>query len=335
MKSLPKLTCFCLAALAMAWIGDLSRELTTGAHADDAAQTKDSPSDPVGSAATPDTSAQSAAALTLLQEARQALFVDRSSVQAVVRETVNMGPRKFRGEGTYIAGQFPKLRLSLSLNVGGTSGKLTEVCDGTILWTVQEIDIAGQSPDIQVARTVISDVTQASLESHTDIAETSLIAGLGVGGLPALLAALERSMTFEALREIEEEGRAFSVIQGRWSDEYLQRVTGGADDTQLPPYMPDHVRIYFDKATKFPTRILYLRRTEPGSRTFSALLSLEFADVILDAPVSEEQFQYSPPSTVKVRDRTAEFLKMIRDAASENQGAATVRPDGSVPLGTK
>jgi hypothetical protein len=335
MKSLPILTSWTAALLvAICLIGTGASDRASHGADDDtqpAPQSEDAAKPSESEAQGPEVSA----AVKLLQDARYRLLYERRSVQAKLRETVSMGPRRFRGEGTYIAGQYPRLRLELALDVGGTQGELLEVCDGTILWTVQQI--AGPksiAPEVQVARTVISDVTEA-LESTMDVPETFLIAGLGVGGLPALLASLERSMTFEAIRELEEDGVKFTVIQGRWSDEYLDRLTGGQEDVQLPAYMPDHVRIYFDNQTQFPTRILYLRRSEPGAKTFVPLLSLEFSEVVLDAPVNDELFQYTPGADVKVRDRTGEYLKLIEQAAEQGRKPAAVRSDGSVPVGEK
>jgi hypothetical protein len=335
MKSLPTFTISAAATLLAAWgigVGDWGR---LPLQADDGAQEASQTEVASNGDKTPRGETDAEAALKVLQDARYRLVYERRSVQATLRETVSMGARRFRGEGTYIAGPYPKLRLELSLDVGGTRGQLLEVCDGTILWTVQQIATPNSAaPEVQVARTVISDVTEA-LESTMDVPETFLIAGLGVGGLPALLASLERSMTFEAMRELEEEGRKFTVIQGRWSDEYLDRLTGGQEDVQLPAYMPDHVRIYFDNQTQFPTRILYLRRSEPGASTFVPLLSFEFSDVVLDGPVDDELFLYTPGPDVKVRDRTGEYLKLIGEMAEKGRRDAAVRPDGSVPAGEK
>jgi hypothetical protein len=335
MKSLPTLTICTAAALLAVWaigVGEVGR---LSLQADDGAQVDLSGQDAAEPASSAGRTAEAEAALKALQDARYRLVYERRSVRATLRETVSMGPRKFRGQGTYVAGPYPKLRLELSLDVGGTQGTLLEVCDGTILWTVQQIAApTTATPEVQVARTVISDVTEA-LESTMDVPETFLVAGLGVGGLSALLASLERSMSFEAMRELEEDGRKFTVIQGRWSDEYLDRLTGGQEDVQLPAYLPDHVRIYFDNQTQFPTRILYLRRSEPGASTFVPLLSFEFSDVVLDGPVDDELFQYTPGPEVKVRDRTGEYLKMINETAEKRRKDSAVRPDGSVPAGQK
>lgn len=335
MKSLPTLTICTFGLLAIAWLTngeELGQRLL---RADDDAQGQSEQEVKPEKESTQASPSQAEEAARVLQDARHQLLHERLSVQANLRQTVSMGQRRFHGEGTYTAGPYLKLRLALAIDVGGTKGELLEVCDGTILWTVQQIIPAGsKTPEVQVARTVISDVTEA-LESTMDVPETFLIAGLGVGGLPALLASLERSMTFEAMRELEEDGQKFTVIQGRWSDEYLEKLTGGKKDTPLPAYLPDHVRIYFDTQTQFPTRILYLRRSSPEARTFVPLLSLEFSDVVLDGPVDDELFQYTPGPSVEVRDRTGEYLKLIQGTAAEEREEAAVRADGSVPVGNQ
>ncbi len=238
-----------------------------------------------------------------------------------------MGDRKFRASGSYIAGEFPKLRLEFDVEVGKTKGTLREICDGNLLWTEQTLEtIGGQEPTVQVSRTVIEDVLQAVAQSGNH-PEAMLIAGLGVGGVPALLAALERAMTFEAMKADEADGRPFSVIQGRWNDDYLSRF-GGTGDKALPDYVPDRVRIYIDQETLFPTRILYLKQvtTQEGTaaeKKYRSLLSLEFSEIVLDGPVSEEDFRYQPRGDIETRDRTKEFLDMIQRATQSTETATS------------
>lgn len=45
-----------------------------------------------------------------------------------------------------MSGAFPKLRLSFDIAVGKTTGTLLEVCDGQVLWTVQEVQVADRPP---------------------------------------------------------------------------------------------------------------------------------------------------------------------------------------------
>ncbi len=276
----------------------------------------DEATDEPAAGATPATSpSESARAVELLQKSRDGLFT-RQSVTANLREKVAIAGSTFQASGTYQAGLFPKLRLSYEIEVGKTTGTLLEVCDGQLLWTVQEIRVDGSDePTVKVSRTVIDEVLKAYDESR-DVPETILIAGLGVGGLPALLASLERSMIFDAIKEAEYDGQPYSVVQGHWNDDFLARL-GGAGSKPLPEYVPDRVRIYFDQQTLFPTRILYLKKAPAEEKLpYRLLLSLEFSDIVLDGPVSEEQFRYGRPEKVDVENRTVQLLKMI-EAAKE------------------
>ena len=333
MKTLPILSGWLLAIAGLTWVAWETGTMTLLAQAMPAAQTESRESDTKQNAADVAPPPESPEALAVMQEARRTLF-DRGSVQAKLRETVRMGGRSFQADGEYFAGRFPKLRLSFKINSGDASAELLEVCDGQILWTVQRLATADdQKPEEQVARTVIGDLQEA-FEETENIAETSLIAHMGVGGLPSLLAALERSMTLEAMRELEADGSRYTVIQGRWKDRVLNRFKLGDEKVQLPEYVPDHVRIYFDAETSFPTRILYLKETEPGSRKFTALLSLEFLDVVLDAPVSDDLFQYTPAESTQVRDRTRDFLEMIK-SAEESIDEQTQAADTKSPVDEK
>lgn len=145
MKSLPKLTICCLGLITLALLPIIERgplSLLADDAAESSPQQEDTATDPQSEQA-PGGESPAAEATQLLQEARRRLIYDRQSVQANLRETVSIGPRKFRGEGSYVAGPFPKLRLALAIDVGGTQGDLLEVCDGTILWTVQRIATPG------------------------------------------------------------------------------------------------------------------------------------------------------------------------------------------------
>ena len=322
MKRMPILTAAVLAAVIAGSVAFLQQQ--SSLIADDAATSQEE-----ASASTTDSLA-SEEAVNLLQRSRDLLF-ERKSVRATLHETVSMGDRKFRASGTYVAGTFPKLRLEFDVEVGKTKGKLREICDGTLLWSEQTLETAGgKEPTVQVSRTVIDDVLQAVAQSGND-PRAKLIAGLGMGGVPALLAALEQAMIFDAMTTDEIEGHSFFVIQGRWNDDYLARF-GGSGGRPLPDYVPDHVRLYIDQETLFPARILYLKQVtgnvaEPGARKYRAMLALEFSDIVLDGPVSEEDFRYRPPGEIETRDRTKELLDLIEKATQ----AVESEPSGAAP----
>lgn len=268
-----------------------------------------------------------AEARRLLTEARDRLF-QYSSVQARISEQVSFPGRKFNAEGTYIAGPFPALRLEFEVRVGSTTGTLLQVCDGQILRTRREIGQAGAAPNanaldeaarstIRVTRRDIQQILRAT-QHRQQVPEAVLAAELGLGGLPALLAAIEKSMTFDAIRTEDFEGRKYRVIQGKWSDEFAatlqQQLRTGVPG--MEQFIPDRVRIYLDDENLFPGRILYLKESSDDGerRTYRPLLSLEFQDVVINAPVDPDTFRYQAPPGVDEVDETKEYLKLIEGA---------------------
>lgn len=330
-----------LALLAIAMLAVVISQTTVAT----ALQKKEAGDSTAGSAETPASGSPDvlarvdAEARRLLTEARDRLF-QYSSVQARIAEQVSFPGRKFNAEGTYIAGPFPALRLEYEVQVGRTTGKLLQVCDGQILRTRREIGQAGGAANpaaealdetarstIQVTRRDIQQILRAT-QHRQQVPEAVLAAELGLGGLPALLAAIEKSMTFDAIRTEEFEERKYRVIQGKWSDEFAatlqQQLRTGVPG--MKQFIPDRVRIYLDDENLFPGRILYLKESSDDGerRTYRPLLSLEFRDVVINAPVDPDTFRYQAPPGVDEVDETKEYLKLIEGADIATDEAASV-----------
>ncbi|MFG0333287.1 MAG: outer membrane lipoprotein carrier protein LolA, partial [Maioricimonas sp. JB049] len=331
---------FSLALLALAILAAVISQTTvaTALPKNDAEESAaESPETPA--ARSPDVLAKvDAEARRLLTAARDRLF-QYSSVQARIAEQVSFPGRKFNAQGTYIAGPFPALRLEYEVQVGQTTGKLLQVCDGQILRTRREIgqvggdtaSAAGAVSDsarstIQVTRRDIQQILRAT-QHRQQVPEAVLAAELGLGGLPALLAAIEKSMTFDAIRTEEFDGRNYRVIQGKWSDAFMttlnEQLRTGVPGMQQ--FIPDRIRIYLDDENLFPGRILYLKESSDDGqrRTYRPLLSLEFRDVVINAPVDPDTFRYQAPPGVDEVDETKEYLKLIEGADIASEEAST------------
>ena len=188
------------------------------------------------------------------------------SIKSRIVERVSIGGRRFRLEGTYVQSTDLRLKLDFKLQSEaaeqGLEGSFLEVCDGTILWTRH--NVGGQT---RVTRRNVRQILEASKNGL----QTNLLAvELGLGGLPALLASLERSMKFEAITQEEVNRKKFTVITGTWNDamkETLKSSTGNRPSSHIP----DSVRIYFEPVVLFPPHRLSEkakgeRRTGSGGR---------------------------------------------------------------------
>ncbi|NQV26560.1 MAG: hypothetical protein HQ518_19570 [Rhodopirellula sp.] len=242
-----------------------------------------------------------ASAQVTLESARDRLISYRS-VQAQIVETVDLGLRRFRMEGSYLQGTDLKLRLEYDLQVGSTAARMIEVCDGQILWTHQKI---GKKERV-TRRNVRQILTAASSAIKTP--QNLLTAELGLGGLPSLLAGIQKSVQLEKQWEQDVNEQTFVVIEGGWKKSFRSKFLGpDADEKEaLPAFVPDEVRIYFEQKSLFPRRILYLKHAEDGTRR--PMVTLDFVDVKWDVELAEDAFTYTPPEKVARQDVTQAYI---------------------------
>jgi hypothetical protein len=264
-----------------------------------------------------------ASAKKTLQQARQK-FLSNQPIRANIVETVVLGSRKFQVLGKYLHGQGLKLRLEYQLQVGKTKGSLLEVCDGQMLYSRQRI---GKTDRI-TRRDVIAILGAAA--KNRNVPKAELLSELGLGGLPALLASLERSFDFIPQPGKTVDGTPFSILEGGWNAEYLDRLKRQSPIAgELPSYVPDRVRIYFD-SNLFPRRILYLKQI-PGRTTYRPMVTVDFKDVVLKAQVNSDDFNYIPPDSVTPEDVTQYYLQQLLG----NQNKDETKKGDSKPLNSK
>lgn len=248
-------------------------------------------------------------ALVTLEEAREKL-INYQSVKAKIVETVAIGERRFTMKGNYLQGDGLKLRLDYEVAVGTTTGKLIEVCDGQILWSHQVI-----GKEQRVNRRNVRQILEAAAAAEPT-SETLLHAELGLGGIPGLLASLQKSVQFEKQWEQDFDSQPFLVIDGGWKAEQRAKFMGPNADAKkaLPSFVPDRVRIYVQKDSKFPRRIMYLKRYDGATasqKSLRPMVTIDFVDVALNVPVDDAAFVFVLPENVERQDVTEEYLKLF------------------------
>lgn len=248
-----------------------------------------------------------AQANALLKRAREKLL-SYSSIRAQITEKVEIGPKPFVISGSYLQGKDLKLRLEFQVQSQKKNdkpvGTLLEICDGQVLWT--EHNIKGTS---RVTRRDVQAILQQA-ELNPKSQPNMLVAELGLGGLPGLLASIQKNMKLESVSERKVNGKALTVLNGTWKDEFLAQWKGGdpASPVQLPAYVPNGVRIYLDPQTLFPRRIVYLKKNK---ETLESMVTLNFTKVTLNAPIPATEFAYEPPDGVFPVDITNQYLKQL------------------------
>ena len=258
--------------------------------------------------------------LVMLRIARERLTGNREkqspndvqSIRARIVERVSISGRKFRLEGSYLQGTDLRLRLELTVipetTEGRVEGSLMEVCNGTILWTRYQVG--------QQTRITRRDVSQILNASKTNGQINLSTVELGLGGLPALLASLDRWMRFDSVTQEEIIGKngtkKFTVLSGAWKEACLKDLLLKMSKQHLPEHVPDSVRVYLEPESLFPRRIAFMKRH--GSQN-EALVELDLFDIVLNGPLDEHQFEYAPPDGARPVDVTTEYLQQLQSAA--------------------
>lgn len=246
-------------------------------------------------------------AATLLKQSRETLAGYRT-LKAHMTETVEFGPRRLKAEGQYLQGPDNRLRIELNVSIGGNKGTLLQISEGDKLWTVYDI---GPTP-----RITRRDVDQILAAAKNDQSKAAISAELGLGGLSALLTAIEQSMQFEQPLKTQIDGRDFYVLEGTWKLAIAQQFQRQAAQQQpdptdepqpLPAHVPDLVRLYLDAESLFPYRIRYLKRGATGEAPLP-LLTIDFRDIVVNASLDPNEFRYSAPKDADVRDVTRLYL---------------------------
>lgn len=265
----------------------------------------------------------------VLQSARDKLQEYRP-IKATIIERVAIGDRRFKAEGSYLHGADLKLRLEFRVRLGGSKsgldGSLLQVCDGQVLWTRHKI-----GDDVHITRRDVRQILRAA-EGREDLQRSLLVADLGLGGVPAVLASLENTMNFQTTRQQRIGDNDFLMIEGTWKDDFLNRFTGGeasqADEKLSPPRLPqifpEMVRVYLDQKTLFPRRIQYLKR--PADRDFfQPMVTLDFVKIVLNASVNEEDFYFVPGDGVFQQDITNQYLQLL-ESGTGRSGSGPAQP---------
>lgn len=276
-------------------------------------------------------------AVELLGQARDRLFRG-TSVRADMRQYVDFGGQTFTGEGSYAAGADFRYRLEFRVQLGDSEGRFLEVCDGQILHTRRQIgkiakgkEALTQSPSVELTRRDIQKILKET-RKNLDVPGALHAAEMGIGGLPSVLASLERTMIFESATQSRHEDRDVWILEGRWNPKQKDALLGkmGPLSGQLAGFMPDRVRIYLDAESLFPKRFLYMKRSSATQETFRPMLVVEFYNVVLNEPLPQQLFVYVTPPGVDERDTTAEYLQMI-NAARNASGAGGATPQPAAP----
>ncbi|MEM9700911.1 MAG: hypothetical protein AAF907_00540 [Planctomycetota bacterium] len=246
------------------------------------------------------------------------------SLSARLKQTAEIDGQRFVGEGRLLIARGGRVRMELTPVADRLGGgpALLQVCDGSILHTQYSL---GDS--LAVTRRNVRTVRTEAEERETGV---RLAGDLACGGLAATLASLRTSMSWEEPIKQRIGERPYVVLTGRWTPGaqavFAEKRKERLDTVGRPgPRPPTGVTVFLEAATLMPHRIRYWTQEADGPRI--PTLTLDLANVTLNAPFSSEAFEFELPDGVEVTDLTEPAVVRARAAGapkpvkpSENDG---------------
>ncbi len=259
----------------------------------------------------------------LVEAAAAALEANRS-ITAEISQEVDLFGKRLIGSGAYFeqAGEPDRLmRLELRLQLGNKTSSLVQVCDGKILWTYRELLGTGSLRKVDVAQ-----VTKALKAAGKPGNHGGMGALPGLGGLPGLLRGLDGSFDFKSAQrgilKLRDDRLPVWQLRGEWKPAKLAKVlpeqkkaiaAGEPPDlSKLPEQMPEYVLLMLGHDDLFPYRLEYHRTVRSAEETGAGrpLVTMQFYEVVRNAPIARHRFQYSP-GNLEFEDDTKQFLKSL------------------------
>lgn len=252
----------------------------------------------------------------LLREIQHRL-ASYASVSAEIHETIRNGNQRFQAKGRYLQGIQMQLRMELVVQAGESTGHLTQVCDGQLLWTetkfspIPEREVDDMSRYHRVTRRNVQKILLEAMKVG-DKGQAFVAAELGFGGLPALMAAFERAFEFQLLKKEKVGNDDCFVIEGRWNGslqekwKFLQKKRKTVTEKSIP----DTVRIYVHPRLLVPRRIEY-RKSGEDRKAPETLLAINYENIAINVPIDGNAFRYTPPDDVFSTDTTHKYIKKL------------------------
>jgi hypothetical protein len=245
------------------------------------------------------------------------------AIAAELRYRIDALGHQLVGTGSYLQlgqGAEKLLRLDLKMQVGGRPATLQEIRGPEYYWIRRDVPPTPVSLGRVDLRQLRRPLAPAAGQPEEILPQGNWIM---LGGLPALLASLERNFAFDEPRADEirytgadgrEQRLPIWIVSGRWKPARLKALAGGDPDKRpIPEQLPDRVELVLGRTDQilplFPYRLTYWhdRPIEGRPAEPREMLTLELFNVSRRQNLEPREFQYTPGE--QFLDLTASFLE--------------------------
>ncbi len=255
---------------------------------------------------------------SLVHRSRLMMQENIASFSAEILQIIQTPERTYQATGTYIQTSRLQSRLEINMEVKGIQGRLLQVSNGQVIWTVRELK------NLQQIRPVSNKqdfsglelrIERVDLKRLSDFAEAQNVpvtdprfAREFSAGIPGLLAALEAEMNFTIIKQVTLQGVLHYIVQGEWKTPIDQRqFSDSFSAVAFAGEVPQRVRLYLRASDLMLARYLCLKKRSDGNG-WIALLAMELSKIVINESVNPSTFHYSPTGDQVPKDVTHKYL---------------------------
>lgn len=270
---------------------------------------------------------------SLIRQSRLLLLHNMGPISAEVLQIIQTPTQSFRATGKYWQAPQSKSRLLVEMEIEKASGRILQVSNGQVIWSVREIaSEADQAARAEKSKSEKSDndkddtekpqnrlqIERVDLQRLSDFAKATGVDETGSqfaremhSGLPGLLSSLEARMDFRAVKQVSINQQSCIVLEGEWKADIPENQL--EDEFAVKVFQqsrPDLVRLFIRESDLFPMRYLCLKQ-HPDRSGYYAQLAMELTEVTQLPNLDPSMFNYRPPDEQVPNDITHEYLSRI------------------------
>jgi len=232
-----------------------------------------------------------------LTQALKALDPERlSTLETTIWQRVHLPGLEYQGEGRYLLGPDHRYRLELQTTVGGRTGTLLQVCDGSGLWQGLRTS-PGRWAEVRHAR-VDQALDSLSLPVAPAHSANQNMRQLVFCGVQPLLRNLEQRLVWTRHETVKVEGTECVALTGVWQPALRQALAPA--EKPWPDGLPSQCRLWLDAHTSWPHRLEWRGPGRSGEAS-ELLVEMELRAPVFNPQLTPErcagEFHFDPGQT--------------------------------------
>ena len=240
---------------------------------------------------------------SLIRQSRLLLLHNMGPISAEVLQIIQTPTQSFRATGKYWQAPQSKSRLLVEMEIDKASGRILQVSNGQVIWSVREIT----SEADRTAKTDSDKPPQRLQIERIDLQRLSDFTK--VTGADETESRVARE--FRAVKQVSINQQSCIVLEGEWKADISENESEYEFAVKVfQQARPDLVRLFIRESDLFPMRYLCLKQ-HPDRSGYYAQLAMELTEITPLPNLDPSMFNYRPPDEQVPNDITHEYLSRL------------------------